>query len=540
MEHVAQVRPGFVMLALRRRWRILVAGLLVGLALGTAGVLAAPTTYTSQASLFLNPVAGNPYQPDIGTSRSDQLVALETEASLVGTPPVAALARERSTLTLPAGAEDAVKASVPSNSQVLRVSFSAGRPEVAAAGAQAFAEGYLEYRRGRAQAANEAEGAQLQQQLDATSAVLQEAAAALAQAAPGSSNALLQQEQLQVYATQLAQLNLQLTEVRAAIPATGEVLDPATAATAPSGYPPFAIVAAATLAMLGLAVVIALAREHGDDRVRDSDELTAIGLGHALATVPTGESAIQLQRVPPAGYRLLLTMISNRPTSGAPVVCVLGADQPETAMAVAAGLAASAHRLSRRTLLVETPTPQQWRGAHTAGPQLVGALADPSFSPSPTAPTVLRVGADEVDTEQVVLSPLLTTALDQARRRFDLVVLFGGSGTSAAGRRFAELADLTLVVATLGQDKFADLLGLVQTLEQAAVEDLCLVAAQPPGSDRVKWRVGTAADSPKAARATGSAAQPAGPDKIQRKRSVGWLRWRRSAAPSASDQHVSP
>jgi hypothetical protein len=245
------------------------------------------------------------------------------------------------------------------------------------------------------------------------------------------------------------------------------------------------IVAGAMTVMLGLALVVALAREHGDDRIRDPDELVGVGIGHPLATVPTDEASIQLQQVPPAGYRLLLTMIANQETTGSAVVCVLGTDAPQAAMAVSAGLAASAHRLGRRTLLVGTPCPQQWNDARAIP---VDELETSGLSSAPTAPTMLSLGSEEVDVEQFVLSSSLGPALERAGHSFDVVVLFGGSGTSATGRRFAELADLTLVVATLDQDDFVAVLGLVETLQQSGVENLSLVAAKPPGAVPVRWR----------------------------------------------------
>jgi succinoglycan biosynthesis transport protein ExoP len=105
-----------------------------------------PTTYSATAVVFLNPLTGNPYTPETSTLRSDQLVALETEAALVSTSTVGERANEVADGALPDEPEDAVTVVVPSNSQVLRVSYRADSAELARLGAQSFADAYLGYR----------------------------------------------------------------------------------------------------------------------------------------------------------------------------------------------------------------------------------------------------------------------------------------------------------------------------------------------------------------------------------------------------------
>lgn len=486
MERAAQVRPGFVTAALRRRRGTVALGAVVGLLLGAGAALAIPVTYTSQASLFLNPVAGNPYQPDIGTARSDQLVALQTEASLVATPEVATLATSLSPVALPDAAERQVQVSSPSNSQVLRVSYEAGRPEVARAGAQSFADGYLEYRRLQAEAANQAAAQQLQQQLDATTTVMEQTAASLSIATTDSSIALLLQQQLQIYSSQLAQLNLQLTQVQTAVQSTGEVISPATAADQPSGLPLWLVVAGGLAAGLGLAVLYVLAREHGDERIRDAQELTALGIGHPLATLPTDRAALDLRSGSPEGYRVLLAMIANRQSDSSAVIHVLGMDGSGAASTAAAGLAAAAHRLGRRTLVGCARMPDHWGGAQVIG---TDQILERPLSDVQRSPVFLRLGADAASIEKEALSPRLQQSLVRARQSWDLVVLDGGTGSSAVGWRFAELADLTLVVGELGRDEFPAMLDLVETLRQSGVDALAVVAATPPArGEAVRWR----------------------------------------------------
>ena len=488
MEPVAHIRPGFVALALRRRWRIITAAALLGLLAGFGAASTMSVSYSSEASLYLNPVAGNPYQPDIGTARSDQLVALQTEGTLIATPEVAALARTLSPVTLSDAADRQVSVSAPSNSQVIRVTFTAGRPDVAKAGAQAFADAYLEYRRQRAEQANLAKAGQLQEQLDATNTVIGETATALAATPEGSSDELVLQDQLRVYSSQLAQLRLQLTEVLSAVPSTGRVINPAPAAK-PSGLPPWVIGVAGMCAGLGVALLYVLAREHGDDRVHDAQELSGLGAGHPLATVPAGPVALDLDKGSPEGYRLLLTILTGRDAKRTPVVCVLGSEGSGASTTVAAGIVAAAHRLGRRALLVGTDLERLWDESRVVS-------LDNVLEPGPPggAPTVLRLGPSVASAEEVALSTALPDALVRGRHGFELIVLAGRTGSSALGWRFAALADRTIVVGALGQDNFTELLDLVETLRQSGVEDIAVVA-----STRARW------DSRRRSRSTAAA-----------------------------------
>lgn len=500
--YAAQPRPGFFGVALRRRWLTLVVGTLLGLAAGIGATMFMPPSYVSQATLILDPVVGNPFEPGTGLSRTEELAALQTEASLVAGADVAALAVQSSTLPLPDSPETQVSAQSPSNSQVLYISFAAGRPEVATAGAQAFADGYLDYRRQQAEAAYAAEAAQLQEQIDRTTAVIDQTADALAAAETNSASAIQLQQQLSVYASQLAQLNLQLSEFTAGVPSVGEVITPATTAEA-AGLPWWVIVAGATTAAVGLALMTAFAREHADGRVYDADELIAVGAGHPLATVPIGPATVELGATTAEGFSLLHTVIVARQGTATPVVCVVGTHRSSVAEVVGSGLAATAHRVGRSVLLVSDRWPRGWTdaqvlSAYGASDRRTWQRAAPGES---TGLAVLPLDGD-AQTEKLVMSPAVAALIDAARSHRELVVLSGGSSTSAVSRRLATLADLTMVAVELGADHFDDVVALVESLHETGTENIALVAVTTtgwrPGRHRlaVRWRRERATASP--------------------------------------------
>lgn len=481
MAYAVQPRPGFFGVALRRRWRVLTVGTLAGLAAGIGAALLLPSSYVSQATLILDPVVGNPFEPGTGLSRTEELAALQTEASLVAGVEVGALAAQNSTLPLPASPERQVSAQSPSNSQVLYISFVAGSPEVATAGAQAFAVGYLDYRRQQAEAAYATEAVQLQEQVDRTDAVIDQTADALAVAESNSASALQLQQQLGVYASQLAQLNLQLSEFTAGVPSVGEVITPAAAAEA-AGFPWWVVVAGTTIAALGLALMTAFAKEHADGRVYDTDELIAVGAGHPLATVPIGPGTLDLRAPTAEGFSLLHAVVVARQRTATPVVCVVGTNRSSVAEVVGCGLAASGYRLGRGVLLVSNRWPREWSeaqivSAYGAGDRWTWPRAAPGAS---TGLAVLPLDGDS-QTERLVMSPAVASLIDTARAHRELVVLSAGSSTSAVSRRLTTLADLTVVAVELGTDQFDDVVDLVESLHETGAENIALVAVTAMG-----------------------------------------------------------
>lgn len=477
MDETTHVRSGLVGGMIRRRWRLLAVGVVVGLLMGFAAVTLQPAKYTSQASLYLNPLIGNPYAPATGTARSDQLVALQTEASLLSTPEVADLAKTSSTVTLPKDAETRVKGANPSNSTIVTVSFTAGTPAVATAGAQAFGDAYLLYRTQRAVEANTAEAAQVQATIDATNLLLTDASTKLAAATPGTADALSLSQLVQYYGTQVAQQKILLAQLSGSVPSPGSVISPASAPTSPAGLPALVLLVGAFLVAAGVATVLALAREHADNHIHDPDELTAIGAGHSLALLPA-RGAADPAAGSPEGYRRLHTILLGRHGDGCATVCVIGSAGAAVPDAVAIGLAATAARSGRRVLLVGPSLPSSWTTAHLLTEQAVcDATAWPDAPDGRHSdPAVFPLSANRAD---LVQSAQFDDFLALARGARDLIVLGGGSGLTANAWRMAESADSTLVAVELGHDTFDDVLDLIESLRESQITDVAVVAVQP-------------------------------------------------------------
>ncbi|WP_150236679.1 lipopolysaccharide biosynthesis protein [Nocardiopsis quinghaiensis] len=137
---------------LRRRWRLVGAGALGGLVLSTAAVLGLPSTYTSVTAVQVQPSGMGEFTGE----RSGRLsgdVNLDTEAQVLVSDRVSSVVAEELSGRGPAPdtgeLREHVDVSVPPNSNVLEIGYSAGTPEDARAGARAYADAYLDMRRAR-------------------------------------------------------------------------------------------------------------------------------------------------------------------------------------------------------------------------------------------------------------------------------------------------------------------------------------------------------------------------------------------------------
>jgi capsular polysaccharide biosynthesis protein len=162
----------FVSNALRRHLALIIILGLLGSAAGVAAALKSGIRYTATASVLLNPLQGNPFAPD---GRGEQLINLETEAELVNTEAVAVLAGKKLRTDMsPDQMRELVSVENPTNTQVLRISFTGHSRDEALDGTQAFADSYLTYRGNRAKSISDARLARIRKQQTETQSKLAE------------------------------------------------------------------------------------------------------------------------------------------------------------------------------------------------------------------------------------------------------------------------------------------------------------------------------------------------------------------------------
>src|SRR5262245_25045440 len=132
---------------LRRRWWVVAACAVVGLLGAAAYLLVAPKTYTATATVFVKTTGADVGDGITGNRTSGALVNLDTEAQLVKSGTVAAIAgRSMHSSLTPYELAKQVTVTVPPNSQVLTIACDAPTGPGAAACANAFAAAYLQNR----------------------------------------------------------------------------------------------------------------------------------------------------------------------------------------------------------------------------------------------------------------------------------------------------------------------------------------------------------------------------------------------------------
>jgi succinoglycan biosynthesis transport protein ExoP len=485
VEPVLEVRRGLVLAAVRRYLRLVVLGTVLGLGAGVAASQVLGGSFSSQATILLNAQEGNPYSPTAGTSRTDQLAALETEASILRTPSVADLASARTELG--AAPLSRVSTSVPTNTQVIVITFSSERQAEAIAGAQAFADAYLEYRATRATSANEAEVDRLQAQLDTAQAAFDQIVADLGAAEEGVDRTLLQQ-QSQVYAGQIAQLKGQIAQAGSEAPSPGTVITPAAEASS-DGLPTWAVVAAGGAAGLGLGVLLAIGLLVRDDRVHVDRRREVPGLGPMLATVAgdVGDTDLRnaVQAIPgTAGYQSVLATIRAQLPQDGGTVAVVGAGASVDVSAVAAGLASTSHRAGLRVLLVTLddgdgsgvaswPHPSHHvTGRGSAAPDV--AQLDPAVG-------LLHVlgGGTPDEVADVLASEAGHRFVQDAADTHDLVILASGAITDPVAQHSSSLARCSVVVAQVDSTTWTEMGHAAELLGQVGADPVGYVLTRP-------------------------------------------------------------
>ena len=140
-------------LAVRHHLAVVLACLALGALAGWAYAQSLPATWTSTARVLVNPAVGNPFAPTPTSVRQEEPPAWRPRPRWPGRRVLRAVAQQSTDLTT-GQLERRVQVSVPANTQVLEISYSASDPVVAQQVANAVANAYLDNRARRSDAVN--------------------------------------------------------------------------------------------------------------------------------------------------------------------------------------------------------------------------------------------------------------------------------------------------------------------------------------------------------------------------------------------------
>ncbi|WP_285730035.1 Wzz/FepE/Etk N-terminal domain-containing protein [Nocardiopsis sp. ATB16-24] len=482
---------------LRRRLRLIGAGVIGGLVLGAAMVVVLPTTYTSVTAVQVQPTGMDEFTGE----RSGRLsgdVNLDTEAQILISDQVSSVVAESLPGEVPAPTTDdlreRVEVNVPPNSNVLEIGFSASTPEAAQAGARSYADAYLEVRRAQVDAlvddrleALRGEREDLYQ--DLAEAVAEEAAF------PGANT---RTEALREEITELGKGIGPLSVLRETVQA-GRVLTPAGLPEEPSGpVPALWLVGGAALGLLaGLSA--ALVRDRFDPRLRDTEDTARVTRLPVLLDLSDrmradGHGSVLLDDGAGAGQRVneLAHLMRARLSFGAPrfpgetegdtasghVLLVAATAPGHAGTTIAVALAAALARTGSETLLV-CADPHGDTAANLLGPpegagldeapaegwESVGPMARPH---APRRLRVLRHGSWGAHT------PVQDTAMVELLRRLRteaeyVVVAAAPVSERADVHALASSADMLLPVVEPDRTRRRDLTDLLTLAERLAV-----------------------------------------------------------------------
>jgi Mrp family chromosome partitioning ATPase/capsular polysaccharide biosynthesis protein len=436
----------------RRHLKLICSLAVVATVAGIAGGLLLPASAKATATVLISPLDGNPYSPN---GRGDDLTNLQSEAQLVQADAVQQVVRQK----LRGADRSRVSVTVPPNTQVLLVSYTGASATAARDGAQAFANGYLDYRKQRAQGVLDERARKLrdqekkvQQQLTSTSKKLS--------TSPAGQKSFLRQR-ISAYNNQLGVIDEQNNDVAATPVTPGSVITPA--------QPPAASITMRT-AMFGGAglavglfagVLAALAMERSDRRLRDARAVQRLGVP-VLSTVPSAGGLV-LVTAPKSkageAYRRLraaiVASVHDRPVT----LLVTSATPAASATLTSSNLAVALAHAGSATIMVDASFSETSPSALFGLGQSKG-LSDVLMRG--TDPTQLLVHADSQlrllprgpgagAAAERFSGPRMRETVQLLRDKAEYVLVNAPSVHDANAQALCTLADAVVLVVTLGQ-----------------------------------------------------------------------------------------
>ena len=254
--------PNFLGNALRRNAIIILVLAVLGGAAAYQYAASRPDQFESRVRVLLNPTSGNPYSPESGQSGQQVTIAMTTEAEIVDSAAVAAIANDKLADDWVPGTAT-VGTSVPPNTQMVAISFRAPSAEAARQGAQVVAEAFLEYRKTQSLNSQKARLDTVKKQATTVQSALDKAS----KAAAGENPSPEAVQQVQLYASELASLQRTIGDLESLGSDPGQIVAAATLPTAPTGLNPRIVGAAGALAGLVFGLLLALLRQRTDKRI---------------------------------------------------------------------------------------------------------------------------------------------------------------------------------------------------------------------------------------------------------------------------------
>ncbi|MGH3661838.1 MAG: Wzz/FepE/Etk N-terminal domain-containing protein, partial [Micromonosporaceae bacterium] len=489
--------------ALRRGWWLLVLAILIGL--GGAILFTGAQTKTYQASTSVLVLPTNAFDTQLTGERGKTAINLDTEAQLVQSINTAVTAKKLLKSTdSPVTLRESVSVTVPPNSAILEIAYTAESPAAARDGSMAFASAYLKNREDSTKTELDRQTAALQGQLKTVTIQLREATAKRAAEGTLAAESSYLASREQNLSSQLNSLSTRINELATVSLTGGKVISEAQLPTTPS-HPSKPLNLAAGL-MLGLllGVAAALGWQRTDRRVRRGTDITrrvGVPLLAELTTAQTTLSAPGPEAVfgafTPAGRmfsRLRNEVMASLNPSRSSVVLVTGASRGPAAHTLAANLAVALAHSGSTVALVQADVLSAWKDMAPAaapnrlfkagrGPGLSEVLAgaadlDDALYDAPRCRglKVLATG-NAIDAAGLLQSEAAWRTLSALRKQADYVIVHAPTtAESADAQSLAIHADAVLLAVDLGRASYLEVTDAAAQLERVGTPLLGAVA----------------------------------------------------------------
>jgi capsular exopolysaccharide synthesis family protein len=423
-----------------RKWSIL---LVTGLAVASALLFSLRMTpiYSSRAEVLVKPITAN--QQLLQNIPASQLLNLDTERRVVQSVAVATLAaQEMRAVEPPRTLLSRLSVDVPTNTQILQITYSHPNPLTAQDGARAFSAAYLTFKSEQALQAYETVRSGIESQIQELETELNTVQGELTQAQEGSPEYQRLQTRVTFLTSRIAILQDQLGPFTAIDFDPGQILQPAELPISPAS--PDHVQNGVIALVLGLIVGVGVAflRERLNDRLRGRTDLEERLGASVLAVIPkvprtrkrSGPRLVAVEEPKSAAaeaYRTLRTSIAFRAAQqGLKTLLVTGPSAGEGKSTTATNLAATLAQAAKRVVLVSAdlrkPSVHRFfRMYNTVG--LVDVLAGEAslrqVMKEVAGVQLLLSGAIPSNPAEILQSEAMGEILDELKSNADFVII---------------------------------------------------------------------------------------------------------------------
>lgn len=499
--------------ALKRGLALTVVLMLLGaLAGGTFGWYRQRYT-EARATILVNPLDGNPFS---ASGSGDNLTNMGTEAQLVSSHAVAtSVVESTGTARTIDDLLGWVEVVVPTNTQLIEITFRSLSADEAVVMAQAFAAEFLAFREARARAQVEAQIEVIDSQIADRRKERTDLEKRLRNATQASTAAALQ-SQIDSTTAQINTLRSRIAELRIGPFSPGQVVTPAAVREEGllASWGAFAVLGG--LAGLVLALMVALVRARLDNRIHHVDDIAVAGrlvLGqvtqaeawraHAELLAVTAVTDPDVAQ-PFRDLRVsVLTSDHRRPLA---VLVASGGSEGEAIPLFAPGLALATATAGLRTVVLDTVGGWAEGAFRRSGRTLEEMLASheaPVSALEDRNPLIISATGD--NTEDRFMSPAMARVMRSLRQHADLVLVVTGGVKHSRSRALADCVDAVITEVVEGTSRQHEV-RLDNPALQAKDLGVVYVTGAPPRAVAVK--AAAHQEEPRPAAVTVEPAQP--------------------------------